>query len=196
MISTAFPKNLYCEYGVSNIVQFEGVDEVAWIKSYEPVKLRYERPLIVVRQAEMKAAYSKGMKDVTLDIAQKFIDLGNVLFVSRYERRPRKGLTIPRGFIDTASLAGYADLIVGVGGTIAREAALQGTPSLVIPVFGRFHTNEYLARKGFPLYTCSAKKTLAYAKKYLGAKKDVKEKLEELENPVDTIEKLMLGRGE
>jgi len=196
VISKAFPKGLYRKYGASNIVQFEGVDEAAWIKSYEPAKPQYEKPLIVVRQAETKAAYSIGKKDVTLEIAQNLTDVGNVLFISRYERRSRKGLTIPHGFIDTASLAGYADLVVGVGGTIAREAALQGTPSLVIPLFGRFHTNEYLAKKGFPLYTCSPKKTLAYAKEYLGDKKDVKEKLEELENPVDTIEKLMLEKGE
>jgi predicted glycosyltransferase len=195
VISKAFPKGLYQKYGVRNIVQFDGVDEVAWVKDYEPIRLRHEKPLIVVRQIETKAAYSKDKKDVTLEIALKLTELGNVLFISRYERCPRKGLSVPHGFVDTVGLTAYADLVVGVGGTIAREAALQGTPSLVIPLFGRFHTNEYLARKGFPVYTCSAKKALAYARKHLGARKEVGKILDELENPVSVIEKLTLGDG-
>ncbi len=150
----------------------------------------------MVRQTETKAAYSENKRDVTFEIAKKLTPLGNVVFISRYARHSKKGLIIPRGFVDTASLTAHADLVVGVGGTIAREAALQGTPSLVIPLYGLFHTNEYLVKKGFPIYTCSTKEAPAYAKKYLGAKKDVKEKLEELENPVDTIKKLMLRDGE
>jgi len=191
VISKAFPKELYRKYGVENIVQFEGVDEVAWVKGYRPVKLEYKKPLIVVRQAETKAAYAKGRKDVTLEIARRLTALGNVVFISRYERQPEKGLITPKGFVDTVSLAAQADLVVGVGGTIAREAALQGTPSLVIPLFGRSHTNDYLAEKGFPIFTSSAKKALVNAEKHLGTKKDAKELLEELENPVNIIEKLI-----
>ena len=193
VISKAFPKKVYQAYGVKNIVQFDGVDEASWIKGYKPVKMQYEKPLIVVRETETKAAYSEGKKDIAFEAARKLTSLGSVVFISRYKRRSKKGLTVPRGFIDTASLAAQADLMVGVGGTMAREAALQGTPTLIIPLFGRFHTNEYLARKGFPLYTCSANKALTFARKYLGAKKDVKEILEEMENPADVIEKLMLS---
>jgi len=196
VISKAFPKKLYQQYGAENIVQFKGVDELAWVKGYKPAKLHYDKPLIVVRQAETKAAYAEGKKDVTLEIAQKLTALGNVLFISRYKKLPREGLIIPREFVDTASLAAHTDLVVGVGGTIAREAALQGTASLVVPLFWRFHTNDYLARKGFPMYTYSSDKVLAYAKKQLGAKKDVEKTLEELENPVDIIEKLILGDSE
>jgi len=195
VISKAFPKEPYRKYGVENIVQFEGVDEVAWIKGYKPAKLECEKPLIVVRQAETKAAYADGKTDVTLEIARRLTALGNVVFISRYEKQAQKGLTIPPGFVDTASLAAHADLVVGVGGTIAREAALQGTPSLAIPLFGQSHTNDYLNKKGFPIYTCALKTTLAYAKKHLGTKTDVKELLEELENPVDIIEKIILKEG-
>jgi len=196
IISKALPRKFYERFGVEKIVSFDGVDEAAWIKGFRPVKADFEHPLIIVRQMETAASYAERRRDISEELAYKLTSLGNVMFISRYERRHRQGLTIPRGFVDTASLAAHADLVVSVGGTIAREAALQGTPSLIIPLFGRFHTNEYLARKDFPLYTRSAKKALAYAKKYLGAKKDVKESLEELESPVDTIEKLILGDDE
>ena len=196
VISKALPKRLYQKYGVKNIVQFDGVDEVAWIKDFAPQRRVHEEPLIVVRETETKAAYSREARDITLDIAHGLTALGQVIFLSRYERAPRRALEIPRGFVDTASLAANADLVVGVGGTIAREAALQGTPSLVIPLFGRFHANDYLASKGFPLYTCTAKQAFAYAKRYLGAKKRVTKLLEKLESPVDIIEKLILSNDD
>ena len=51
--------------------------------------------------------------------------------------------------------------------------------------------NTYLAKKDFPLFIVTEQKVLGYAKKYLGKRFEVKEKLEELENPVDVIEKVM-----
>jgi predicted glycosyltransferase len=78
-----------------------------------------------------------------------------------------------------------------MGGTMAREAALQGTPSIVISTFTRSYVNEYVARKGFPLFIVDASKVINYAKKHVGHKWDVKEKLDKLENPVDIIEKVV-----
>ncbi len=187
VISQAFPKQLYQKYGVENIIPFDGVDEVAWIRDYEPAQLAYEKPLIVVRQAETKAAYAEGKDDVTLDIARKLTSLGTVVFISRYEKQTQRDIIVPPGFVDSASLAAYADLVVGVGGTLAREAALQGTPSLVIPLFGRSYANDYLKERGFPIFTSTAQKALINAKKHLGAKKNVKQLLRELEDPVTII---------
>ena len=187
IISRAFPRKLYQEYGVESIIQFDGVDEVAWIRDYQPSKQYYDRPLIVVRQAETKAAYAQRKDDVTLTLARKLTALGNVVFISRYEQRAYKDLLVPQGFVDTASLAAHADLVVGVGGTIAREAALQGTPSLVIPLFGRSHVNDFLADKGFPLFTSTFQQALTNAKEQLGARRNVRQLLQGLENPVNTI---------
>ncbi len=192
VISKAFPKELYRKYGTENIVQFEGVDEVAWINSYKPVKVDCEKPLIVVRQAETRAAYAEGKEDITLKVARRLEALGNVVFVPRYERRREQGLNVLQDFADTTSLVAYADLVVGVGGTMAREAALQGTPSLVIPLFGHSHVNTYLAKKGFPIFSCSLEDVPLYAKKYLAARKNVKDLLGELEDPVKIITRLIV----
>jgi predicted glycosyltransferase len=93
-------------------------------------------------------------------------------------------------FTDTASLVARADLLVSVGGTIAREAALQGTPSVVMAEFD-IPANRYLSKKGFPLFIVDSSKVLKVAKKYVGKKSDVKAKLEQMENPVDTIEEII-----
>lgn len=192
IISKALPIGFYKKYGPEKIIQFDGVDEVAWIKDHKPAKMHYEKPLIVVRQMETKAVYAAGKDDLTEALAHKLTTLGHVLFLSRYERRDRKNLLVPKGLVDSASLAAHADLVVTVGGTMSREAALQGTPSIVVSTtIGRLYANEYIAKKGFPLFTVPPEKVLSYAKKYLGKRFDVKARLATLENPLDLIERLV-----
>ncbi|MEM3641072.1 MAG: DUF354 domain-containing protein, partial [Candidatus Bathyarchaeia archaeon] len=134
--SKAIPKKSLQAYNVKGeIISFDGVDEVAWIKNFKP-KIQYDfgKPLIVVRQLEEKAAYIKEKQDMIL-LARKLMKLGNVIFLSRYHRKKIRGLIVPKEFIDSASLVAQADLFVGVGGTITREAALQGTPAIIVNVF-------------------------------------------------------------
>jgi predicted glycosyltransferase len=191
IISKAIPRKVYQKYGARNIVQFNGVDEIAWVKPFRPRKrTKYEHPLIVVRQSEFKASYMKGV-DVMLDIARKLTSLGKVFFLPRYEKEKIKGVTFPEEFLDSLSLTNEADLVVGVGGTIAREAALQGTPSLVIPILGWSYVNNYVAKMGFPLFKARPQHVLQYAKRHLGKHEDVSKILAKLENPVDVVETLL-----
>ena len=192
VVSEAIPKRLFSRYGRAKILQFRGVDEVAWTKDVRSSqKFEVEKPLIVVRQMETAAAYALGKTDVTSKIARKLAPLGNVLFLSRYDKTEKEDFTVPKEFVDSASLVANADLVVSVGGTIAREAALQGVPSIVISEFGRTYVNKYLSDKEFPLFITSASKVFQMAKAYIGRKWDVKEKLARLENPVDVIEKII-----
>lgn len=191
VISKAIPKKIYRRYGAKKIVQFDGVDEVAWVQSLKGGESeRYEHPLIVVRQSEFKASYMNGT-DVTVDIARQLTSLGNVLLLPRYKKEKIEGLTVPDGFVDSLSLVRQADLVVGVGGTIAREAALQGTPSIVVPTLGWGYVNDYVSKKGFPLFKVKPSDVLKYAKRQLGGHRDVTELLAELENPVDVIGKII-----
>ena len=191
IISKAIPKKVYRKYGTQKIVQFDGVDEVAWVCPFKGKKSeRYEHPLIVVRQSEFKASYMKET-DPTVEMAKKLTSLGNVLLLPRYKKEKYEGLTVPRKFVDSLSLVREADLVISVGGTIGREAALQGTPSMVVPVLGWSYVNDYVSRKGFPLFKAETSDVLKYAKKYLGRHVDVSGLFAELENPVDVIEKII-----
>ncbi len=58
---------------------------------------------------------------------------------------------VKEGFVDSASLVANADLVVSYGGTIAREAALQGVPSIAISDMAKTYVNPYLAREGFSI---------------------------------------------
>jgi predicted glycosyltransferase len=191
VVSEAIPKCFFKNCGANAIVQFKGVDEVAWIKGFKPSKaLEFKKPLIVIRQIETSASYALTEADTTLEIARKLACLGTVLFLSRYVKKRIPGLTVMRDFVDSASLVAHADLVIGAGGTMAREAALQGVPSLVVSEMSRTYVNKYLAKKGFPLYFATPSNAFVYAKKCLGKHFDVRAKLAELENPLDVIEKL------
>jgi len=192
VVSKALPRRFVEGYGIKRIYQFDGVDEVAWMKNFEPeIRYDYNRPLIVVRELETKAAYAKGKENLTRNLARKLTSLGNVVFLPRYQKKPEKGLIVPKEFIDTASLVSQADLVISAGGTISREAALQGVPTIVIPLVGRYHVNIYLSKKGFPIFTVNPERVLSYSKRLLGKKWDVKNLLQNLENPVDVIERII-----
>jgi predicted glycosyltransferase len=192
VVSKALPIHRIKGYMIKKIFSFDGVDEVAWVKNHKPqIKYDYKRPLIVVRELQTKASYAKDKADLTKTLARKLTSLGTVLFLSRYERKQAKGLIVPREFIDSVSLVSQADLVISIGGTIAREAALQGTPTIIVPSITRFDVNDYLAKKGFPIFTVNPEKVFGYGKKLLKKRYNVKNLLERLENPVDVIEKII-----
>jgi predicted glycosyltransferase len=191
VVSEALPKSFTNQYCAQNVIPFKGVDEVAWIKNFKPSKISgLKKPLIVVRQIETKAAYAKGKQDNVKSISEKLEELGNVHLIERYNEEG-KSFGEKTGFEDSASLVANADLVVSYGGTISREAALQGVPSVAISDMAKTYVNRYLAKKGFPLFITTEQRILGYAKKYLGKRFGVKDKLANFENPVDVIEKVV-----
>jgi uncharacterized protein len=191
VVSEALPKSFTRTYCAKNVVSFKGVDEVAWIKDFKPSKIAgLKKPLIVVRQIETKAAYAKGKQDNAKSLSEKLSELGNVHLIERYNGEG-EAFGVKTGFEDSASLVANADLVVSYGGTIAREAALQGVPSIAVSDMAKTYVNKYLAKKGFPIFITTEQRILGYAKKYLGKRFDVKDKFADLESPVDVIEKVL-----
>ena len=194
--SEAIPNRFYKHYGAQEIVQFRGVDEVAWIKDFKPLQsFEFKAPTIVVRQMETRASYALGQEDDSVVLARKLTALGNVLFISRYDRTCKEGLIVGEEFTDSASVVADAAMVVSAGGTISREAALQGVPSIVVSGIGKTYVNTYLARKGFPLFISTADKAINLAKGLIGKRYDVRSKLAKLESPIDIIEKTALQAG-
>jgi len=190
--SKAIPRKNLQKYNVDGeIVSFDGVDEVAWIKDCKPkIKYDFKKPTIVVRELEEKAVYTKVALDM-ITLAKKLTRLGTVVFLSRYDRRAVKGLTVPQGFVDSVSLVAQADLFIGAGGTITREAALQGTPAIIVRALPKQDVNDFLIEKGFPIFKTKPSNALILAEQLLGRKKNVKRLLESIENPVNIIEKIV-----
>ena len=191
VVSEALPKSFTKTYCAQRVVAFKGVDEVAWLKEFKPTKiLNPKKPLIVLRQIETKAVYTKGKQDCTKTLAKKLGEIGNVHLIQRYSQGVEE-FGVKASFEDSASLVANADLVVSYGGTISREAALQGVPSIAISNMAKTYVNTYLAKKGFPLFVTSERGMFKYAKKYLGKRFNVDDKLAALENPVDYIAKVV-----
>ena len=190
VVSEALPKSFLKKYCARNIVQFKGVDELAWIKDYKPSKTKeHKKPLIVIRQMETKAAYADREQDLGQVLAQRLAELGEVRFIERYN--VDGSFAAKQGFVDSLDLVGEADLVVSHGGTLAREAALQGIPTIAISDMAKTYVNTYLVKKGFPLFITSEERVLTYAKKFVGRRIDVSEKVALLENPVDVIQSVV-----
>ena len=66
----------------------------------------------------------------------------------RIERMGLDNAIVPRGAIDSRSLLCEADLFVGAGGTMTREAALLGLPTLSAFAGRRPAVDAWLARQG------------------------------------------------
>lgn len=191
VVSEALPRGFAKSFCARNVVTFRGVDEVAWIKGLKPTPIEgLKRPFIVVRQMETKAAYAANKADVSDALLQKLSKLGSVHYLNRYNPNGQS-YRIKPVFEDSVNLVANADLVVNYGGTIAREAALLGVPSIAISDMAKTYVNRYVAKKGFPLFITNEDRVFEYAKKYIGKRFDVHDKLDALENPVDLIEGLV-----
>ncbi|MDR0372349.1 MAG: DUF354 domain-containing protein [Nitrososphaerota archaeon] len=187
VVSEALPKSFTEANCVNKVVVFKGVDEVAWIREVKPKKtVDTKKPLIVVRQIENRAIYAEKKQDNVKTLTQQLAELGNVLVIQRYNEN-KEVFRGKQGFEDTADLVANADLAVSYGGTITREAALQGVPSIGISDMAKTYVNTYLTQKGFPLFATTEDRVVEVAKQYLGKRFDVTDKLAALENPVDII---------
>jgi len=88
-------------------------------------------------------------------------------------------------------IEGVRRLFMGAVGTVTREAALQGTPAIIIHVLEKQHVNDFLAKKGFPIFKTELKNAIRLADKILGQKRNIKQLLAEPEDPRDTITKII-----
>ena len=193
VVSEALPKSFITQYCAQNVIPFRGVDEVAWIKGYKPTKTNLKKPLILLRQVETKATYAKDKADTAKTTAEQLSELGNVHLIERYNTSG-ESFGVKAGFEDTANLVANADCdFVSYGGTISREAALQGVPSIAVSDMANTPVNTYLIEKGFPFFITTEQGVMGIAKKYIGKRFDIVEKLAALENPVDVIEKVAVS---
>lgn len=186
VVSEGLPRSFTKTYAAKKTVTFRGIDEAAWIQGFRSAKVKSKKPLIVLRQIETKASYAIGKTDSAKTLSEKLAELGEVHVLERYNLTGREFAEKP-AFEDSASLIANADLVISYGGTISREAALQGVPSIAVSDMAKTPVNRYTAKLGFPLFITSEQRVMELAKRYLGKRFDVADKLVAMENPVKVI---------
>jgi predicted glycosyltransferase len=189
----------WSKFGISKfkIVLYDGVEEAAWLGepkqgSRLPKELCDKERIVLFRNAEYKAAYCKDVKVDAIRLVKELSKMATVVYLPRYEEergqlKDLDNVWVPPSPLLTFQIIRSLDLMVGSGGSICRETALMGVPTInfhfwdVIP--------RYLRRKGFPIQLITdtegiirmAEEILRKPEKY---KINTQHTLEKLEQPV------------
>jgi len=169
----------WSKFGIakSKIVLYDGVEEVAWLVK-PPAKspkflseLAEKEWVILFRNVEYKASYYKDVKLDVWQLVEKLSRIATVVYLPRYEEereklKDLKNVWIPPKPVLAFQVIPYVDAVVGSGGSICRESALMGVPTI------NFHfwdvIAKYLNSKGFPIqYTTGISKILKLIQKIL-----------------------------
>jgi len=146
----AIPKSAWKRYGVvsSNIIQYNALDPVVWIREYAPASdptealgLGREKPIVVLRPEEEYASYLQtgtARRSIITQLAKPLNELGTqVVVLPRYEKQVEvltKELTgvafVLPNVVDAIALYLRCSAFIGAGGTMSAEAALMGVPTI------------------------------------------------------------------
>jgi predicted glycosyltransferase len=138
----AFPAAARRRFGARKVIVYDGFKEELYLAGFVPdptvldlLGLDEARVIAVFRPPPEGALYHRGGNDrfeELLEEALAHADVQVVVLPRTPEQRQRyeaAGATIPQRPIDGSSLLALADVVVGAGGTMSREAALLGVPT-------------------------------------------------------------------
>lgn len=123
-----------------NLYQYNGYKEDFYLADYQPDsafldKLPFEH-YVVVRPENIKASYVEGRQSIVPELLKELDAAGyNILFLPRYESdrdyaQGIKNVYMPKEAVNGLDACYYADAILTGAGTMAREAACLGVPSV------------------------------------------------------------------
>lgn len=152
----------WSKFGISKskIALYDGVEEIAWLvgsKLKRPKfldQLAEKERVVLFRNIEYKASYCKDVKVDAWQLLKELSDMATVVYLLRYEEEKEKlkdfgNLWTPPKPVLAFQIIPYVDLMIGSGGTICRETALMGVPTI------NFHfwdaVAKYLYKKNFPI---------------------------------------------
>ena len=153
----------WSKFGVqkSKIVMYDGVEEIAWLQREFKHKLpnflkelAEKERVVLFRNIEYKASYCQSVKVDVWRLLEELSKISTVVYLPRYGEEKEKikkmeNVLVPLKPLLTFHILPYVNLVVGSGGTICRESALMGIPTI------NFHfwdvIAKYLRKKGFPI---------------------------------------------
>lgn len=166
VVPEAFPEAMLRRYGaVRKAGRYPGIKEQVYLADFAPAPdfrrrhaLLDEAILAVVRPAAEWALYHRGIENSLVDrLLRRLAEREDVqtVFLPRLPIQAaharslvRQRLMIPGEAWDGPSLVAAADLVVSGGGTMAREAAVLGTPAYSFFAGRTPAVDQYLADRG------------------------------------------------
>ncbi len=215
IVPKCIPLKLYLEYGLKEekIIRFNGIDEVGWLSDFKPDEsvLNYlnltKDYYVICRTEPTKAGYLANkmkphetqLSEIIPELLQHTSDF-KFLIITRSEEQYNflklkfkeyinvDTVRIYQGLDNLAQIMYFAKLVITGGGTIVRESALLGVPSIEFFPLETYPQEQFLMDNGFPLkHFHLAKDSVNQAIKYLESnyKIDTFEKIRILDNPIE-----------
>ncbi len=195
LIPSIFPRNILSSFNTSKqkVASFNGVFEAAHIKYFKPSRrvlsllgFSADDSIVVARPEPYQSTYFNIGKPRTLlvKIIKKLIqevkgeDFGIVIFPRSNEQRKLlqekfgSRVTMPSSSIDSLSLLLFSSVFLGGGGTMTREAALLGTPTISFYPGPQLAVNLFLIRKKLVKHILNPKAIVKEAEKVIHGEKE------------------------
>jgi predicted glycosyltransferase len=167
VLPQAFPAGVATRQGANprKTRRYAGFKEEAYLDDAEPdVSVleqlgisRDETPIVVLRTPPSGATYHQFENQLFDQVLDRLATRSDVVTVvlprnadQRHAVRKRGGesLVVPDHAIDSRSLIAQADLFIGAGGTMTREASIMGVPTLTVFAGRRPAVDQELERIG------------------------------------------------
>ena len=143
------------------IIVYPGVKEGAYLWVYKikrHAKSRNGR-IFYIRPEPWTAQYYKGRRNFIDDLLVCLQSHGQIILLPRgkkqeehYRKKKFKNITIPDGSIKLNEIINRCDLFIGAGGTMTREAAVCGIPTISIYQDELLDVDKYLIDSGFMIH--------------------------------------------
>lgn len=215
IVPACIPIEWYLNYGLKEekIVRFNGIDEMGWLSDFrpEPEAIKdlnlVENQYVVCRTEPTKAGYlATKMAPYETQLTEVIPDLlahaSNLTYLIlprnddqyKYLNKVFKNavqnnnVRIYKALDKLAQVMYFSKLVITGGGTMVRESALLGVPSIEFLPLETYPQEQFLIDNGFPLkHEKDSKKIILTSLEYLDKnyKIDTKEQMKALENPIE-----------
>ena len=148
LVPSVFPADALrrCGAHAKKVIRYDGFKEELYLGSFEPdvsvlaeLGIDASHVIVVMRPPPEGALYHQGGNARFGDVLEQAAARDDVRVVvlprvaaQAEAYRGRGDLVVPQAPIDGRSLLALADLMIGAGGTMNREAALLGTPTYTV----------------------------------------------------------------
>jgi predicted glycosyltransferase len=144
------------------IISYPGVKEGVYLWDYKPssnsdfLPDKGEKQVVFVRPEPWAAQYYTGKRNFIDDLLVTLKDRYVIVLLPRgadqmahYKQPAFNGIFIPPRSIRLEDIMGNCDLFIGAGGTMTREAAVLGIPTISIYQDALLDVDAYLLANGF-----------------------------------------------
>ena len=169
-------------YGSREVRQFNGVCEVTHFSGFtqnenvlKNMGLKKDDKIVIARSEPVLSSHNfhrSMLFSVLGDLKDRFDDL-KIVFIPRDEddnmKPPVPGIIIPEHSIDTLSLYSFADLMIGAGSCMNREAAVGGCPTISICPDNLPGVDRFMVEKGMMFHSLKRKEIVEKAAEMLAS---------------------------